>query len=167
MFHADDGGPQAADSGTACPPRHEVQRQSACRSPKKALWQGCYEGKARYISAPGSPDGSSPRDIVPNRFPTDRWPSGLRRTPGTRVYVKAYRGFESLSVRHIHPIAFVSWQTSGCFSVRPSLSPIPIAAFFRDRPGSGFAERHHVFVSEPSIDVSWALPFDSDRPPCA
>lgn len=32
--------------------------------------------------------------------PKDRWPSGLRRTPGTRVYVKAYRGFESLPVRH-------------------------------------------------------------------
>lgn len=31
----------------------------------------------------------------------DRWPSGLRRTPGTRVYVKAYRGFESLPVRHL------------------------------------------------------------------
>jgi hypothetical protein len=35
---------------------------------------------------------------------TDRWPSGLRRTPGTRVYVKAYRGFESLSVRHMPPL---------------------------------------------------------------
>jgi hypothetical protein len=34
------------------------------------------------------------------RTPKDRWPSGLRRTPGTRVYVKAYRGFESLPVRH-------------------------------------------------------------------
>ena len=29
----------------------------------------------------------------------DGWPSGLRRTPGKRVYVKAYREFESLSVR--------------------------------------------------------------------
>jgi hypothetical protein len=167
MFHADDGGPQAADSGTACPPRHEVQRQSACRSPKKALWQGCYEGKARYISAPGSPDGSSPRDIVPNRFPTDRWPSGLRRTPGTRVYVKAYRGFESLSVRHIHPIAFVSWQTSGCFSVRPSLSPIPIAACLPRSQGQRVRGAASGVRIRAVIDVSWALPFDSDKPPCA
>jgi hypothetical protein len=28
------------------------------------------------------------------------WPSGLRRTLGKRVYVKAYRGFESHSLRH-------------------------------------------------------------------
>ena len=31
----------------------------------------------------------------------ERWPSGLRRTPGTRVCVKAYRGFESHPLRHI------------------------------------------------------------------
>ena len=29
----------------------------------------------------------------------ERWPSGLRRTPGTRVCVQAYRGFESHSLR--------------------------------------------------------------------
>ena len=30
------------------------------------------------------------------------WPSGLRRTPGKRVYrVERYRGFESLSLRHL------------------------------------------------------------------
>ena len=31
----------------------------------------------------------------------ERWPSGLRRTLGKRVYVKAYRGFESHSLRQI------------------------------------------------------------------
>ena len=31
---------------------------------------------------------------------TEGWPSGLRRTLGKRVYVKAYRGFESHSLRH-------------------------------------------------------------------
>jgi hypothetical protein len=31
--------------------------------------------------------------------PPERWPSGLRRTLGKRVYVKAYRGFESHSLR--------------------------------------------------------------------
>ena len=30
----------------------------------------------------------------------ERWPSGLRRTPGKCVGVKASRGFESLSLRH-------------------------------------------------------------------
>ena len=31
---------------------------------------------------------------------TEGWPSGLRRTLGKRVCVKAYRGFESHSLRH-------------------------------------------------------------------
>ena len=30
----------------------------------------------------------------------ERWPSGLRRTLGKRVYCKRYRGFESHSLRH-------------------------------------------------------------------
>ena len=32
------------------------------------------------------------------------WPSGLRRTPGKCVYGKPYRGFESLSLRHLFPL---------------------------------------------------------------
>src|SRR5689334_10735740 len=32
--------------------------------------------------------------------PAEGWPSGLRRTLGKRVCVKAYRGFESHSLRH-------------------------------------------------------------------
>ena len=37
----------------------------------------------------------------------DRWPSGRRRTPGTRVGGQPSRGFESLSVRHstVHRIS--------------------------------------------------------------
>lgn len=31
----------------------------------------------------------------------ERWPSGLRRTPGKRVHWKRCRGFESLSLRNI------------------------------------------------------------------
>ena len=52
------------------------------------------------------------------RTPKDRWPSGLRRTPGTRVYVKAYRGFESLPVRHfpLKPLFFPS-HTATIFAV--------------------------------------------------
>ena len=33
--------------------------------------------------------------------PQERCPSGLRSTPGKCVYVNAYRGFESLSLRHL------------------------------------------------------------------
>lgn len=43
--------------------------------------------------------------IFPAHF-KEGWPSGLRHTPGTRAYVKAYRGFESLLFRHlflVHP----------------------------------------------------------------
>ena len=32
-------------------------------------------------------------------YPLERWPSGLRRTPGKGVYGELYRGFESLSLR--------------------------------------------------------------------
>ena len=32
--------------------------------------------------------------------PRERWPSGLRRTLGKRVYFNEYRGFESHSLRH-------------------------------------------------------------------
>jgi uncharacterized protein (TIGR03435 family) len=32
--------------------------------------------------------------------PVERWPSGLRRTLGKRVYFNEYRGFESHSLRH-------------------------------------------------------------------
>jgi hypothetical protein len=32
--------------------------------------------------------------------PEERWPSGLRRTLGKRVYFNEYRGFESHSLRH-------------------------------------------------------------------
>ena len=31
--------------------------------------------------------------------PQERWPSGLRRTLGKRVYFNEYRGFESHSLR--------------------------------------------------------------------
>src|SRR5215213_9430190 len=36
---------------------------------------------------------------VRERHDLDRWPSGLRRTPGKCVYVKAYREFESHPIR--------------------------------------------------------------------
>jgi hypothetical protein len=39
-------------------------------------------------------NGPWPTAAVP-----DGWPSGLRCTPGKRVYGKPYRGFESLPIR--------------------------------------------------------------------
>lgn len=44
--------------------------------------------------------GSTVRRLHGDVVETDRWRSGRSRTLGKRVYVKAYRGFESLSVRH-------------------------------------------------------------------
>ena len=40
------------------------------------------------------------RKIADQRL--EEWPSGLRRTPGKRVGVKAPRGFESPFLRHLH-----------------------------------------------------------------
>ena len=37
--------------------------------------------------------------VLSPRMSLDRWPSGLRRTPGKCVYVKAYREFESHPIR--------------------------------------------------------------------
>ena len=45
---------------------------------------------------PVSPQSSM---LIARKRCWDGWPSGLRRTPGKCVYVKAYRGFESHPVR--------------------------------------------------------------------
>jgi hypothetical protein len=37
-----------------------------------------------------------------NRHPTERWPSGRRRSPAKGVYPEGYRGFESLPLRHFN-----------------------------------------------------------------
>ena len=47
------------------------------------------------------------------RCPLDGWPSGLRRTPGKRVCVKAYREFESHSIRC--PVNDLRRWRDGCF----------------------------------------------------
>ena len=46
----------------------------------------------------------------------ERWPSGLRRTPGKCVGVKASRGFESLSLRHVFNITF-DWCVNFLYQV--------------------------------------------------
>ena len=53
-------------------------------------------------SRPAAPAGSSPNYVKFNKTdrPPERWPSGLRRTLGKRVYFNEYRGFESHSLRH-------------------------------------------------------------------
>ena len=65
--------------------------------------------KAYGVPPPACREGQSVLSASPlaGRLPArfrdvemDRWRSGRSRTLGKRVYVKAYRGFESLSVRH-------------------------------------------------------------------
>ena len=57
-----------------------------------------------YSPGPSCPSGVCPmaRMLLLGRAlgVLERWPSGLRRTLGKRVCVKAYPGFESLSLRH-------------------------------------------------------------------
>src|SRR4029077_20849972 len=43
----------------------------------------------------------------------ERWPSGLRRTLGKRVYVKAYRGFESHPLRQLVIYFYAIWRIRG------------------------------------------------------
>ena len=50
----------------------------------------CWRPRADYSAPPG------------RRRSVEGWPSGRRRTPGTRVYGQPYRGFESLSLRQHH-----------------------------------------------------------------
>ncbi len=44
----------------------------------------------------------------------ERWPSGLRRTLGKRVCVKAYPGFESLSLRHYPSVPGINRRRRSC-----------------------------------------------------
>ena len=68
--------------------------------------------------------GSRARRVCTGRVlrrPLDGWPSGLRRTPGKRVCVKAYREFESHSIRcpvndlgRWRDCCFWAQRTEGC-----------------------------------------------------
>ena len=46
--------------------------------------------------------------FVYNKQALERWPSGLRRTPGTRVGVQASRRFESCSLRQKKNFALIT-----------------------------------------------------------
>ena len=64
----------------------------------RVLYRRCGDGLARLICGKGT---DRLRRVVSGNGPTQEgWPSGLRRTPGKRVGVKAPRGFESPSLRH-------------------------------------------------------------------
>jgi hypothetical protein len=52
-----------------------------------------------FLMEPGGLDLRRMLRLVRSADGTERWPSGLRRTLGKRVCVKAYRGFESHSLR--------------------------------------------------------------------
>src|SRR5882757_2842211 len=72
------------------------------RDPKCSLWDP--PGQAFRDKIEGSPSGAhaalekAGASLQKTPAP-EGWPSGLRRTLGKRVYVKAYRGFESHSLR--------------------------------------------------------------------
>ena len=62
------------------------------------------DGLARLICGKGT---DSLRPTGSGNSPTrEGWPSGLRRTPGKRVGVKAPPGFESPSLRHITTLKY-------------------------------------------------------------
>ncbi len=61
--------------------------------------------------------------IAKTGLAAERWPSGLRRTPGTRVYGKPYRGFESLSLRHL-PLIAASNSLCAADHLKPRRRPL-------------------------------------------
>jgi hypothetical protein len=104
------------------------------------------------------------------RASQDGWPSGLRRTPGKRVYVKAYREFESRPIRQ--PRLTLRRQAGRChFGELASgvRSWCPFAADFRQvrsprdhrtrpeselhRGGIDMRTRAHVRVREPTAPL--------------
>ena len=48
--------------------------------------------------------------FVYNKQALERWPSGLRRTPGTRVGAQASRRFESCSLRQKKNFTLQAWS---------------------------------------------------------
>jgi hypothetical protein len=86
-----------------------------CRGSPVTLWGGlgqpglsrrfpCPSGGAGFVPCNKHPTGAQQclikrvQWLIPAPL-KEGWPSGLRHTPGTRAYVKAYRGFESLLFR--------------------------------------------------------------------
>src|SRR5262249_10172904 len=65
----------------------------------------------------------------------ERWPSGLRRTLGKRVYGKPYRGFESHSLRQrFHVRDSINKRISIALNFGPTLSLTTLTGCsFRDR----------------------------------
>lgn len=57
-------------------------------------------GCIQYYKRKLKPFDRSPLIRVNSKLQTERWPSGLRRPLGKRVYGEPYRGFESPSLRH-------------------------------------------------------------------
>ncbi len=89
---------------------------------------------------------------------TDRWRSGRSRTLGKRVYVKAYRGFESLSVRHRPRLVCLYRAALTVTLDHPASNPEQIAV-----AAPHFTPSPHAFrcISAPSLRAvwsSWSLP---------
>ena len=97
--------------------RPGVGTRPAAQAPRRCSWP-----QASHLLGLGLQNRRNPIEVPPGLPPAgtlERWPSGLRRTPGTRVYVKAYRGFESHSLRQ----TLVAWgRTKSQFPLRTQRS---------------------------------------------
>ena len=101
----------------------------------------CGDGLARLICGKGT---DSLRRIGSGNGPTrEGWPSGLRRTPGKRVGVKAPPGFESPSLRHT-PIIYVVFHL-----IKSHLK------YCLDGIISYFLEMFGALPSSPVHDIMW------------
>jgi hypothetical protein len=105
----------------------------------------------------------SPR--APSREgPSERWPSGLRRTLGKRVCGKPYRGFESHSLRHVTVLFCIrlsestakpaSSATNAFVASFAMLPEITANAVFNRGFGGGFFRHRTVLLCIPLFEAT-------------
>ena len=102
-----------------------------------AKTKGCHGGDPDYSAATSA----------------ERWPSGLRRPLGKRVYGKPYRGFESLPLRHVLSETLFSAHHEPLYTallpdifLRTSALPLPSSA-------QGSSLRAAVSLKLPTLEV--------------
>src|ERR1700733_5622123 len=80
--------------------RHHAQAEAAGEAEgRQEADAPVRQGGNSAVGVPGGAEDGRLRRGTANFGATEGWPSGLRRTLGKRVCVKAYRGFESHSLR--------------------------------------------------------------------
>jgi hypothetical protein len=80
-----------------------IWRTAPLRMPLDPADELLGKGGDPAVALAGRAEGGRLRCRAANLCAVEGWPSGLRRTLGKRVYVKAYRGFESHSLRSARP----------------------------------------------------------------